>query len=90
MSDHQRIVITGLGLTCPLGNDLNTFREGLLEGKSGDEKSPIGSIIDTIFKRFQDNDAVIASLLGAIVLPILVLVVDVIIYSLFSSFNYAV
>ena len=41
MSDHQRIVITGLGLTCPLGNDLNTFREGLLEGKSGVVRFPV-------------------------------------------------
>ena len=41
MSDHQRIVITGIGLTCPLGNDLNTFREGLLEGKSGVVRFPV-------------------------------------------------
>ncbi|MEC8043958.1 MAG: beta-ketoacyl-[acyl-carrier-protein] synthase family protein [Verrucomicrobiota bacterium] len=41
MSDHQRIVITGLGLTCPLGNDLDTFREGLLKGKSGVVRFPV-------------------------------------------------
>ena len=37
----QRIVITGVGLTCPLGNDLPTFRQGLLEGKSGVVKFPV-------------------------------------------------
>ncbi|MGB0370532.1 MAG: beta-ketoacyl-[acyl-carrier-protein] synthase family protein [Opitutales bacterium] len=31
----SRIVITGLGLTSPLGDDLATFRKNLLEGKSG-------------------------------------------------------
>ena len=31
----SRIVITGLGLTSPLGNDLATFRKNLLAGKSG-------------------------------------------------------
>jgi 3-oxoacyl-[acyl-carrier-protein] synthase II len=33
--DHQRIVITGLGLTAPNGNSLAEFRESLLEGRSG-------------------------------------------------------
>jgi len=33
--DHQRIVITGVGLTAPNGNDLPTFRRSLLEGRSG-------------------------------------------------------
>ena len=37
----QRIVITGVGLTCPLGNDLPTFRKALLEGKSGVVKFPV-------------------------------------------------
>jgi len=37
----QRIVITGVGLTCPLGNDLPTFRQALLEGKSGVVKFPV-------------------------------------------------
>ena len=32
---QQRIVITGVGLTAPNGNSLATFREGLLEGRSG-------------------------------------------------------
>ncbi len=29
------VVISGIGLTSPIGNDLATFREGLLTGKSG-------------------------------------------------------
>ncbi len=33
--DNQRIVITGIGLTSPLGNGLAELRSGLLEGKSG-------------------------------------------------------
>ena len=37
----QRVVITGVGLTCPLGNDLPTFREGLLDGKSGVVSFPV-------------------------------------------------
>lgn len=32
---NNRIVITGVGLTSPIGNNLNEFRESLLEGKSG-------------------------------------------------------
>lgn len=35
LPEHQRIVITGLGLTAPNGNDWATFREALLGGKSG-------------------------------------------------------
>lgn len=31
----QRIVITGIGLTSPNGNDLTEYRESLLEGRSG-------------------------------------------------------
>lgn len=34
-SDHQRIVITGVGLTSPNGNSLPEFRQSLLEGRSG-------------------------------------------------------
>lgn len=34
-SDQQRIVITGIGLTSPLGNNLAELREGLLSGRSG-------------------------------------------------------
>ena len=32
LPDNQRIVITGIGLTAPNGNDLATFRESLLDG----------------------------------------------------------
>lgn len=35
MSDKNRIVITGVGLTAPNGNNLQEFRENLLAGKSG-------------------------------------------------------
>ena len=33
--DHDRIVITGIGLTAPNGNSLSEFRQALLEGRSG-------------------------------------------------------
>lgn len=33
--DHQRIVITGIGLTAPNGNSLGEFRASLLAGRSG-------------------------------------------------------
>ncbi len=32
---NKRIVITGVGLTSPIGNDLNSYRQNLLAGKSG-------------------------------------------------------
>ncbi len=35
LPDSQRIVMTGIGLTSPNGNDLAEFRAGLLAGKSG-------------------------------------------------------
>ena len=35
LPDHQRIVITGIGLTSPNGNDWSSYREGLLERRSG-------------------------------------------------------
>lgn len=35
MDDSQRIVITGVGLTAPNGDDLSTYRAALLAGKSG-------------------------------------------------------
>jgi len=35
LPDSQRIVITGLGLTSPNGNDLNSFRHALLNSISG-------------------------------------------------------
>ncbi len=34
-TDRHRVVITGVGLTSPLGNDLETFRAALLAGRSG-------------------------------------------------------
>ncbi len=37
LPDNQRIVITGVGLTSPLGNTLRDLREGLLAGRSGVE-----------------------------------------------------
>ena len=35
LSDDQRIVITGIGLTAPNGNNLTEYRNALLTGKSG-------------------------------------------------------
>ena len=35
LPDDQRVVITGIGLTAPNGNNLREFREGLLSGRSG-------------------------------------------------------
>jgi 3-oxoacyl-[acyl-carrier-protein] synthase II len=35
MKLRDRIVITGVGLTCPIGNNLPEFRANLLEGRSG-------------------------------------------------------
>jgi 3-oxoacyl-[acyl-carrier-protein] synthase II len=35
LPDHQRIVITGIGLTAPNGNNLAEFRAALLAGQSG-------------------------------------------------------
>ena len=35
MKLRDRIVITGVGLTCPIGNSLPEFRGNLLEGRSG-------------------------------------------------------
>ena len=38
VSPDQRIVITGVGLTAPNGNNLKEFRENLLAGNSGIQK----------------------------------------------------
>ncbi len=35
LPDHQRIVITGIGLTAPNGNDWSSYRKALLEKESG-------------------------------------------------------
>ena len=43
---QDRIVITGVGLTCPLGNDLPTFRKALLEGRSGVSSFPVRNMGD--------------------------------------------
>jgi 3-oxoacyl-[acyl-carrier-protein] synthase II len=42
----DRIVISGIGLTCPLGNDLATFRENLLAGNSGVSRFPVRNMGD--------------------------------------------
>ena len=36
---ERRVVITGLGVVSPLGNDLETFWTQLLAGRSGIEKN---------------------------------------------------
>ncbi|OGO01211.1 MAG: beta-ketoacyl synthase [Chloroflexi bacterium RBG_13_53_26] len=38
MANEQRIVITGVGLTAPNGNNLSEFRQNLLNGKAGIER----------------------------------------------------
>jgi 3-oxoacyl-[acyl-carrier-protein] synthase II len=35
MNNNRRVVITGLGVVTPVGNDLETFWKSLVEGKSG-------------------------------------------------------
>jgi len=40
-SPHNRIVITGIGLTSPNGNSLAEYREALLSGRSGVRKYDI-------------------------------------------------
>ncbi len=35
MNSERRVVITGLGVITPIGNDLETFWKNLVEGKSG-------------------------------------------------------
>ena len=37
----DRIVLTGVGLSCPLGNELPTYRDALLSGKSGVSLFPV-------------------------------------------------
>jgi 3-oxoacyl-[acyl-carrier-protein] synthase II len=43
---QERIVITGIGLTSPLGNDLASFREKLLAGESGVSTFPVRNMGD--------------------------------------------
>ena len=45
---HQRIVITGIGLTAPNGNSLAEYRANLLVGKSGVSKYEIRYIGETL------------------------------------------
>lgn len=47
-SDDQRIVITGIGLTAPNGDNLADYRAALLAGKSGVEPYTIRYIGDTL------------------------------------------
>jgi beta-ketoacyl-acyl-carrier-protein synthase II len=35
LPDEQRVVITGLGVVCPLGNDVDSVWSAMLDGKSG-------------------------------------------------------
>ena len=37
----ERVVITGLGVVCPLANDVETFWQALMAGKSGADKTTI-------------------------------------------------
>ena len=43
---QERIVITGIGLTSPLGNNLESFREKLLAGESGVTTFPVRNMGD--------------------------------------------
>ena len=47
-ADQHRIVITGVGLTAPNGNNLREFRESLLAGRSGVRPYEIRYIGDTL------------------------------------------
>ncbi|MCH2114310.1 MAG: beta-ketoacyl-[acyl-carrier-protein] synthase family protein [Pirellulales bacterium] len=47
-SDDQRIVITGVGLTAPNGDNLADYRQGLLEGRSGVDTYHVRYVGDTL------------------------------------------
>ena len=56
---EQRVVITGMGIVCPMGHDIETVWAGLLEGKSGVAKTTIfdASTFPTAFDaEFKDYD----------------------------------
>ena len=60
LPDHQRIVITGIGLTAPNGNDWAEYRQALLDGKSGVQPyeiryfgKTIAGVCDYDAKRYQ-------------------------------------
>ena len=62
LPDDQRIVITGVGLTAPNGNDWATFRESLLEKRSGVQPYEIryfgktlAGVCDFDVKRYQSK-----------------------------------
>ena len=38
MCDSRRVVVTGLGVVTPLGNDVDTTWQALLDGRSGVER----------------------------------------------------
>ena len=46
--DDWRIVITGIGLTAPNGNNLDDYRNALLEGRSGVQNYEIRYVGDTL------------------------------------------
>jgi 3-oxoacyl-[acyl-carrier-protein] synthase II len=48
LPDNQRIVITGVGLAAPNGNNLAEFRQALLTGKSGVSKYEIRYVGETL------------------------------------------
>lgn len=48
MSDLNRIVITGIGLTAPNGNNLAEFRQALLTGRSGVRNYAVRYVGDTL------------------------------------------
>ncbi len=48
LPDNQRIVITGVGLTAPIGNNLAEFRAALLAGQSGVTKYEIRYVGETL------------------------------------------
>jgi len=47
----ERVVITGMGIVCPLGHDVETVWQAMVAGKSGVAKTPIfdASTFPTIF-----------------------------------------
>jgi 3-oxoacyl-[acyl-carrier-protein] synthase II len=48
LPDEQRIVITGIGLTAPNGNNLTELRESLLHGRSGVSRYEIRYVGETL------------------------------------------
>jgi 3-oxoacyl-[acyl-carrier-protein] synthase II len=48
IADNQRVVLTGIGLTAPNGNNLAEFRDALLNGRSGVRKYDIRYVGDTL------------------------------------------